>query len=402
MRNMAISIIAMMVLAACNQGGGAAAGGDSKPASGESAQTSSGGGDGKEIIIGFSAPLTGPQSHYGEDYKSGVQMAIDEANEQGITINGGPAKFKLDAQDDGADPKQATQVAERFVDLKVAGVIGHFNSGTTIPASKVYEENNIPNVSMATSPVLTQQGFKTVFRSMTSDSQQGLVLGKYAVEKLGYKTVGIIDDRTAYGQGLADEFEKSAKAAGATILPRQFTNDKATEFQSILTAFKESPPDVIFYGGADPQSAPMVVQMKRLGIKSQFLSGEMTKNPNFIKVAGESAEGVMASLAGIPLAKLAKGPEFETKYKAKFGKEVQIYAPYGYDGTWAMINAMKAANSSKPADYLPKLAATNMPGITSDHFAYDDKGDLKDIAITVYKVEKGQWVPVESLTSGAQ
>ena len=157
MRNMAISIIAMMVLAACNQGGGAAAGADSKAASGESAQTSSGGGDGKEIIIGFSAPLTGPQSHYGEDYKSGVQMAIDEANEQGITINGGPAKFKLDAQDDGADPKQATQVAERFVDLKVAGVIGHFNSGTTIPASKVYEENNIPNVSMATSPVLTHQ-----------------------------------------------------------------------------------------------------------------------------------------------------------------------------------------------------------------------------------------------------
>ena len=366
---------------------------------GDSAAAASGN---NEIVIGFAAPLTGPQSHYGEEYRNGAQLAIDEANAQKLTINGKPATFKLMAEDDAADPKQATQVAERFVDLKVAGVIGHFNSGTTIPASKVYEENNIPNVSMATSPVLTQQGFKTVFRSMTSDSQQGLVLGKYANEKLGYKTVGIIDDRTAYGQGLADEFEKTAKAAGATILPRQFTNDKATEFQSILTAFKESPPDVIFYGGADPQSAPMVVQMKRLGIKSQFLSGEMTKNPNFIKVAGESAEGVMASLAGIPLAKLAKGPEFETKYKAKFNKEVQIYAPYGYDGTWAMINAMKAANSSKPADYLPKLAATNMPGITSDHFAYDDKGDLKDIAITMYKVEKGQWVPVESLTSSSK
>ena len=366
---------------------------------GDSAAAASGN---NEIVIGFAAPLTGPQSHYGEEYRNGAQLAIDEANAQKLTINGKPATFKLMAEDDAADPKQATQVAERFIDVKVAGVIGHFNSGTAIPASKIYEDNQIPNIAMATSPTLSAQGFKYVFRSMTSDSQQGTVLGKYAVEKLGYKTVGIIDDRTAYGQGLADEFEKSAKAAGATILPRQFTNDKATEFQSILTAFKESPPDVIFYGGADPQSAPMVVQMKRLGIKSQFLSGEMTKNPNFIKVAGESAEGVMASLAGIPLAKLPKGPEFETKYKAKFNKEVQIYAPYGYDGTWAMINAMKAANSSKPADYLPKLAATNMPGITSDHFAYDDKGDLKDIAITVYKVEKGQWVPVESLTSGAQ
>ncbi|AUZ05394.1 branched-chain amino acid ABC transporter substrate-binding protein [Vitreoscilla stercoraria] len=396
MKMMAVSIMAMAVLAAC---GGQQSSGTAASSSGSGASTTASA-DGKDIIIGFSAPLTGPQSHYGEDYKEGVQMAIEEANAQNLTINGAPAKFVLMAEDDAADPKQATQVAERFVDKGVSGVIGHFNSGTTIPASKIYEENNIPNVSMATSPVLTQQGFKTVFRSMTSDSQQGLVLGTYAVKKLGYKTVGIIDDRTAYGQGLADEFEKSAKAAGATILPRQYTNDKATEFQSVLTTFKDNAPDVIFYGGADPQAAPMVVQMKRLGIKSQFLSGEMTKNPNFIKVAGENAEGVMASLAGVPLKDLPKGPEFETKYKAKYNKDVQIYSPYGYDGTWAMINAMKEANSSKPADYLPKLAATNMAGITSNNFAYDDKGDLKDVAITVYKVEKGQWVPVESLTAG--
>ena len=395
MKMMAVSIMAMAVLAAC---GGQQSSGTAASSSGSGASTTASA-DGKDIIIGFSAPLTGPQSHYGEDYKEGVQMAIEEANAQNLTINGAPAKFVLMAEDDAADPKQATQVAERFVDKGVSGVIGHFNSGTTIPASKIYEENNIPNVSMATSPVLTQQGFKTVFRSMTSDSQQGLVLGTYAVKKLGYKTVGIIDDRTAYGQGLADEFEKSAKAAGATILPRQYTNDKATEFQSVLTTFKDNAPDVIFYGGADPQAAPMVVQMKRLGIKSQFLSGEMTKNPNFIKVAGENAEGVMASLAGVPLKDLPKGPEFETKYKAKYNKDVQIYSPYGYDGTWAMINAMKEANSSKPADYLPKLAATDMAGITSNHFSYDDKGDLKDVAITVYKVEKGEWVPVESLSA---
>lgn len=396
MKNMAIGIITLAVLAACGGQSGSSTPATTPASSGAAAPA---GGDGKDIIIGFSAPLTGPQSHYGEDYKEGVQMAIEEANAQNLTINGAPAKFVLMTEDDAADPKQATQVAERFVDKGVAGVIGHFNSGTTIPASKIYEENNIPNVSMATSPVLTQQGFKTVFRSMTSDSQQGLVLGSYAVKKLGYKTIGIIDDRTAYGQGLADEFEKSAKAAGATILPRQYTNDKATEFQSVLTTFKDQQPDVIFYGGADPQAAPMVVQMKRLGIKSQFLSGEMTKNPNFIKVAGENAEGVMASLAGVPLKDLPKGPEFETKYKAKYNKDVQVYSPYGYDGTWAMINAMKEANSSKPADYLPKLAATNMAGITSNNFSYDDKGDLKDVAVTVYKVEKGAWVPVESLTA---
>lgn len=353
-----------------------------------------------EIIIGFSAPLTGPQSHYGEEYKNGVQLAIDEANDQKLTINGKPAVFALMAEDDAADPKQATQVAERFVDAKVSGVIGHFNSGTAIPASKIYEDNKIPNIAMATSPTLSSQGFTYVFRSMTSDSQQGVVLGKYAVQNLGYKNIAIIDDRTAYGQGLADEFEKSAKAAGANILPRQFTNDKASDFQSILTAFKTNQPDVIFYGGADTQSAPMIKQIRRLGITAPFMSGEMTKTPTFLEVAGTDAEGVFTSLAGFPLDKMPKGAEYEQKYKAKYNKDVATYSPYGYDATWAMITAMKEANSSKASDYLPKLKAINLDGVTSQHFSYDDKGDLKDVAITVYKVENGKWVAVDSISSG--
>ena len=366
---------------------------------GDSAAAASGN---NEIVIGFAAPLTGPQSHYGEEYRNGAQLAIDEANAQKLTINGKPATFKLMAEDDAADPKQATQVAERCIDAKVAGVIGHFNSGTAIPASKIYEDNQIPNIAMATSPTLSAQGFKYVFRSMTSDSQQGTVLGKYAVEKLGYKKIAIIDDRTAYGQGLADEFEKSAKAAGATILPRQFTNDKASDFQSILTSFKTEQPDVIFYGGADTQSAPMIKQIRRLGINAPFISGEMTKTPTFLKVAGADAEGVFTSLAGFPLDKMPKGKEYETKYKAKYNQDVATYSPYGYDATWAMITAMKQANSSKAADYLAKLQAMDLDGVTSQHFSYDAKGDLKDVAITVYKAEKGKWVPVDSISSGSK
>ncbi len=392
MQKLTLTLLSALVLAACNQGGG------DKAATASGTAAADAGGDGT-IKIGFAAPLNGPQAHYGEEYKNGVQLAIDEANEQKITIDGKPASFKLLAEDDGADPKTATQVAQRFIDLKVSGIIGHFNSGCAIPASQIYEDNGLPNIAMATSPKFTQQGYKHVFRSMTSDTQQGSVLGKYMVEKMGFKNVAIIDDRTAYGQGLADEFEKSAKAAGGNILPRQFTNDKATDFQSILTAIKTQKPDVIFYGGTDQQSAPMVKQLKRLGITAPFVSGEMTKTPTFLEVAGADAEGTLASLAGLPLEKMPKGKEYETKYKAKYNKDVATYSPYGYDATWAMITAMKLANSSKPQDYLPKLKSIDMPGVTSEHFSYDDKGDLKDVAISIYKVEGGKWVPVESITS---
>lgn len=237
------------------------------------------------VNIGFAAPLTGPQAHYGEEYKNGVTLAIEDANAENPTIDGKPVKFQLQAEDDQADPKTATQVAQKFVDAKINGIIGHFNSGTAIPASKIYHDAGVPMIAMATAPQFTQQGFNTTFRSMTSDTQQGAVMGKFVVEKLGAKKIAIIDDRTAYGQGLADEFEKSVKAAGGEIIKREFTNDKATDFTAILTTIKGAGPDIIFYGGADAQSAPMAKQLKRLGITAPLVSGEMTKTPTFLKLA---------------------------------------------------------------------------------------------------------------------
>lgn len=393
MKKLSLALLTTLALAACNQGG------SGTPASSDAAANS--GGTGPIVVkIGFSAPLNGPQAHYGKEYLNGVQMAIDEANAEGIKFNDQPVSFELLAEDDGADPKTATQVAEIFVDKKVSGVIGHFNSGTAIPASRVYEDAGIPNIAMATSPVFTDQGFKTVFRSLTSDTQAGGVLGEYVVKNMGLKNIAIIDDRTAYGQGLADEFEKSVKAAGGNVLPRQFTNDKATDFQSILTAVKAENPDIVFYGGADTQSAPMAKQMKRLGFTVPLISGEMTKTPTFLQVAGPEAEGTLASLAGLPLEKMPKGKEYEAKYKERYKEDVATYSPYGYDSTKAMITAMKEANSSNPADYLPKLKAINTKGVTSDSITFDDKGDLKNVSITIYKVENGKWVPVESVSGG--
>src|SRR5262245_26838920 len=228
----------------------------------------------KTVKIGQVAPLTGPQAHLGKDNDNGARLAIEELNAKGVTIGGAKVKFELVSEDDQADPKTGTIVATKLVDNRVAGVIGHLNSGTSIPASKIYSDAGIPQISpSATAVKYTANGYKTTFRLMANDAQQGKVLGEYAV-KLGAKNVAVIDDRTAYGQGLADEFEKAAKAAGATIVGREYTSDRSTDFRAILTNVKARQPDLVFYGGMDSQAGPMAAQMKSLAIKARLLGGD--------------------------------------------------------------------------------------------------------------------------------
>ncbi|MEN3109885.1 branched-chain amino acid ABC transporter substrate-binding protein [Uliginosibacterium paludis] len=349
-----------------------------------------------QVKIGFAAPLTGPQAHYGKGYQNGVQLALDDANALNPTLGGKPVKFVLVAEDDMADPKTATQVAQRVLDGGVSGVIGHFNSGTSIPASKVYSDAGMPQIAMATAPAFTQQGFKTTFRSMTSDTQQGSVMGRFVVEKLAAKKIAIIDDRTAYGQGLADEFEKAAKAAGGNVVAREFTNDKASDFMAILTRIKSRKPDAIFFGGTDAQSGPLAKQLTQIGLKSPLISGEMTRSDTFIKLAGDAAEGTIASLAGVPMEQMPGGADFLKRFKERFG-EPEIYSPYGYDATRVMVAAMLKADSSEPAKYLPVLASIHHAGVTAPDISYDDKGDLANGGITVYQVRSGKWEVMETL-----
>src|SRR5690606_578265 len=234
--------------------------------------------DNTVVKLGFAAPLTGPQSHYGEDMKNGLTLALEEANKQNIELDGKPAKFELISRDDQADPRTAVQVAQQIVDEDVQGVLGHFNSGTTIPASSVYNDAGLPQIAMATSPEYTQQKYDTTFRMMTSDTQQGAAAGEFIVKDLKAKTVALIDDRTAYGQGLADQVAKAVEANGGKVISREYTTDKANDFTSILTNIKAKEPDVIFFGGLDAQSGPMRRQMVTLGIKAPLVSGEMTRS----------------------------------------------------------------------------------------------------------------------------
>ena len=345
------------------------------------------------VRIGFASPLTGGQASYGKDNQNGAQMAIDELNAQGLKIGGKTVKFELMAEDDQADPKMGPLVAQKLVDAKVAGVVGHFNSGVTIPASKVYSDAGIPQLSVSTNVKYTMQGYKTTFRLMADDGKQGKTLGEYAVKDLKFKRLAVIDDSTAYGQGLADEFERAVKASGGQVIKHEHTNDKAVDFAVLLTSIKALNPDAIFFGGYDQQAAPMARQMKTLGMEMKLMGGETMNSAKFIELAGPAAEGAIASTPGAALDSRPGGKAFADKYKARYNQDIGLYAPYFYDGVMLIAAAMKAANSTDPAKYMPALAKIKYGGITAN-IAFDDKGDLMQGLLTIFEVKNGKWVVV--------
>lgn len=355
---------------------------------------------GEQLVkIGHAAPLTGTQAHIGKDNENGVRLAIEEANAAGIVIGGQKIRFQLLSEDDQADPKNGTIVAHKLADAEINGMIGHLNSGTTIPASRVYHDAGIPQISpSATNPKYTQQGFKSAFRTMANDVQQGKLLGQFVTNHLAAKRIAIIDDRTAYGQGLADEFEKSVRTSGGVIVAREFTTDKSTDFRAILTAIKGKQPDVLFFGGMDPQGGPLMRQVRSLGITARFLGGDGVYTPEFIKLAGDAAEGAYSSLPGVPLEQMPSGIAFRDKYRAKYNRDIQLYAPFCYDAVNIMIEAMKRADSVKPEKYLPELIKTDHNGVTA-RIMFDEKGDLKNGAITFYRVRNGKWQVTETLSN---
>ncbi|MBS1160617.1 MAG: amino acid/amide transporter substrate-binding protein, family [Proteobacteria bacterium] len=387
----ALSVAAVFALGACGQKE------EPKPVAAPAAPIAK-----PEVLvkIGHVSPTTGPQAHLGKDNEYGAQLAIEELNAKGMEIGGTKVKFELLNEDDAADPKQGAIVAQKLVDAKVNGVIGHLNSGTTIPASKLYFDAGIPQISgSATNPKYTQQGFNTAFRVMANDVQQGKALGEFAA-KQGVKNVAIVDDRTAYGQGLADEFKKAAEASGLKVVATEYTNDKATDFKAILTKIKSKKADLVFYGGMDAQGGPMAKQMKELGIKAKFLGGDGVCTPEFMKLGGEAAEGHFCSLPGMPLEKLAKGPEFRDRFSKKFGAEIQLYAPYVYDAVMVMADSMKRADSVEPIKYLPLIGKAKYDGVTA-LIEFDEFGDLKGGAISVYQYKGGKLEYVETLGGAA-
>jgi branched-chain amino acid transport system substrate-binding protein len=345
------------------------------------------------VKLGFAGPLTGPVSHLGKDEQYGAQLALDDANAKGVVLGGQKVRFELMPEDDQADPRTATTVAQRLVDAGVKGVVGHVTSGAAIPASRIYEQAGVPSITpSATSPKLTQQKFKTTYRVIANDMQQGAAMARFATEALKAKRIAVIDDRTAYGQGLADALVDNLKRLGVTPVGREFTNDKATDFSAILTRLKAAKPDAIFYGGMDAQGAPLLRQMKQLGIDAKYLGGDGVCTTEMIKLAGPAINAdVFCTQAGIPMDKMPAGKSFNERFLKRFSTPVQLYAPYSYDAASALIEAMKLADSADPARYLPLLQKVSFKGVTGT-VAFDASGDIREGGVALYQHQSGKWL----------
>jgi branched-chain amino acid transport system substrate-binding protein len=357
-----------------------------------------GGSGGGEVKIGHVGPLTGGIAHLGKDNENGARLAVEEANAAKIKIDGKEVKFVFVAEDDQADPKVGATVAQKMVDAKVAGVVGHLNSGTSIPASPIYSQAGIPVISgSATNPKLTEQGFKTQFRVVGRDDQQGPAIASYLADNNKPKTVAVIDDATAYGEGIANEVEKTLKAAKVTVLPREKGTDKTTDWKAILTKLRGRNPDAVFYGGMDATGGPLMKQGRELGIKAVFAFGDGACTDEMAKLAGEAAEGLLCSQAGLPVE--AADRKFLDAYKKKFNADPILYSPFTYDAANLLIAAMQKANSSDPKKYLPELAKLEHNGVTG-RISFDGKGDRKDAEMTIFTMKSGKITPVAVIKGG--
>ncbi len=347
------------------------------------------------VKIGHVAPVSGAQAHYGKDNENGARMAIEDLNAKGVTIGGKKVKFELVAEDDAADPKQGTAAAQKLCDAKVNGVVGHLNSGTTIPASTIYNQCGIPHITpSATNPKLTQQGYKTTFRLLANDNALGAGLALHAANNLKLKKVAIIDDRTAYGQGVAEVFKRTALARGMQVVDEQFTNDKATDFMAILTAIKSKGPDAVFYGGMDPQAGPMLRQMDQLGLSNlKYFGGDGICTAKLAELSGgaKSMAGVVCAEGGASLEKMPGGAAWKARYEAKYPKQFQVYSPYVYDAVHVLVDAMVRAGSADPKVYAAKLFDTNYQGVTTK-VGFEADGELKNPAMTLYLYKDGKKV----------
>jgi len=383
----------LAALAGCGEQQKPAAKGDAKSAA-EAPKASAA----QEVRIGHVAPLTGGIAHLGKDNENGARLAVEEANAAGVKLGGNAVRFTLLAEDDQEDPKTGTTVAQKLVDSKVAGVVGHLNSGTSIPASPIYSQAGIPVISgSATNPKLTEQGFKTQFRVVGRDDQQGPAIASYLATVNKPTLVAVIDDASAYGEGLANEVEKTLKAANIKVLPREHGNNKQTDWKSLLTKLRGQKPDAVFYGGMDATGGPLLKQGRELGIKAVFSFGDGACTDKMRELAGDAADGLLCSQAGIP--PQAADKKFLSAYKKKFNSDPILYSPFTYDATNLLIEAMKKADSADPAKYLPELAKIEYNGATGK-IAFDQKGDRRDPEMTIFTMKGGKLEPIAIAKGG--
>ncbi|OGQ99004.1 MAG: hypothetical protein A2505_11080 [Deltaproteobacteria bacterium RIFOXYD12_FULL_55_16] len=351
------------------------------------------------IRIGHASPLSGNQAETGIDQMRGAQLAVEEINRNGGILG---RTVELLALDDKADPKEATSVAHRLsADQSVVAVVGHLNSGCSIPASKVYNDNGLAMITpVSTSDKLTQQGYRNVFRVCIRNSDQGPAAAYFAINTLVKKRFYIIDDKSAYGAGISDEFEKAAKELNGTIVGRASITEGETDFMAVLTTLKGKEIDFIYFGGMYPEGALLLKQARELGISVPFLSGDGMYSQKLIEIGGDAIEGSIVTHIAPLESKDEKTKAFFEAFRRSFKEEVKVYAPLSYDSVMIIAQAIKEAGSTERSKvvqqmHLPGFSHTGVIGTTR----FDEKGDTLNKIPFFYRVEKGKFVLMNTKTA---
>lgn len=345
------------------------------------------------VKIGVVGPMTGDQSKMGMDMKNGADIAVKEWNQKGGVLG---KKIELLVEDDQHDPKQAVSVANKLVNAVAAGIVGHFNSSTSIPASAVYSKAKMPMITPAsTNPQLTEQGFSNVFRVCGRDDQQGLVAATFVTSVLKFKKVAVMHDKTTYGQGLADEF---VKALGSMVEVVYYNGviqgDK--DFRAVLTAMKEKKPQLLYFGGIYPEGGLLVKQARELGINIPFMSGDGVIDQKFIEIAGTASEGSYLTFSPDP-EHLPTAGGFLKNYKASYG-EPGPYSIYAYDATNVLLSAIETAKSTDGTVVSQTIHGMKHSGALGE-IQWNENGDIIHSPYVVWITKDGKftehWKPGE-------
>ncbi len=352
----------------------------------------------EDILVGLAGPMTGDQSKIGGDLERGARIAVEEWNVKGGIMG---REVRLEVGDDRHDPKQAVSVANKMVNLGIVGMVGHFNSSASIPASSVYHDAGTPMITPgSTNPRLTEQGYENVFRVVGRDDQQGKVAAEFAVKQLKVKRVAILHDKTTYGQGLADEFRKSLahyEADGVEVVSFDGLTQGDKDFRGILTRLKEEPLDLYFFGGIFPEGGLLVKQAKEVGLNVPMMSGDGVIDPKFIEIAGEASNGTYLTFTP-DTEKLPQAADFLKKYKTRHGDELAPYAIYAYDATNILLKAVSQAQTTNPEKVIAAIRNIKYDGALG-HVEFDEKGDVTQSPYIVWITQNGRfeafWTPPE-------
>lgn len=348
------------------------------------------------VKIGVVAPMSGPLAQYGKDIANGAQVAVDELNSDHFSINRKRARFELVIEDDKASPEEGRAAAKRLIDAGVAAVFGHFNSGVSIAAAPLYAEAGIPQLSVSTNPKYTRMGLKTAFRITADDIQQGATLARLIGEKLRTRSLYLVDDRTMFGVGIADEVERGVKGKKLQAA-RESVDGKSADYDELAKKIMEANADVVFFGGDEAVGLPLLKALRKTGSTAKFVVADAMCDVSTLKGAeGSANSNYFCTVAGVPPSWLSAGIGFMDLYKAKFGTP-GAYSTLAYDGVHVLAQAMQEAGSTNPETYLPVLAKGSFSGKIQGAIEFDSKGDIKDGTVVIYQSIGGQLIEQRNL-----